>query len=134
MVWHFPLKIWLLSANDLLTIQILLHIMKHFRCYFVVTETKDTRILHSKLLLCHPNPFSGNDHPLDLSSSLVDLVNLGISHQFLHWVLGVESVATEYLDSVSSGFIRNISGETLKYHRILENISYRSVAPSFAYI
>ena len=70
--------------------------------------------LHSKLLLCHPNPFSGNDHPLNLSSSLVDLVNLGISHQFLHWVLGIEAVPTEYLYSVSGGLIGNISGETLK--------------------
>ena len=66
-------------------------------------------------MLRHPNPLSGNDYPLDLSGSLVDLVNLGISHQFLHRVLSVESVPTEYLHSVSGGLIGNISGETLKY-------------------
>ena len=40
MMLHFSLKIWILSANDLLTIQLLLNILKQFRGYFVVTETK----------------------------------------------------------------------------------------------
>ena len=71
-------------------------------CSFTYTElTKDKNSSHSKLLFRHPDPLSGDDHPLDLSGSLVDLVNLGVSHQFLHRVLSVESVPTEYLHSVS---------------------------------
>ena len=102
-------------------------------CSFTYTYTeltKDKNSSHSKLLFRHPDPLSGDDHPLDLSGSLVDLVNLGVSHQFLHRVVRVESVPTEYLHSISGGLVGNISGETLKYQfRYL-----RSVWPSLLYI
>ena len=41
--------------------------------------------------------FAGNDDTLNLSSAFVDLVDLGIPHQFLYWVITVETVASEDL-------------------------------------
>ena len=57
--------------------------------------------LESKLLLSNAQPLPGDDDPLDLSGALVDLVDLGISHQLLHGVFGVETIATKNLNSVS---------------------------------
>ena len=57
-------------------------------------------ILHSEPLFRNPQPFPGNDDPLDLSCPLINLVNLGVPHQLLHRVLGVESISSENLDSI----------------------------------
>ena len=41
--------------------------------------------------------FTRDDDALDLGSALVDLVDLCIPHQFLYWVITVETVASEDL-------------------------------------
>ena len=84
----------------------------------LITFKRAVGNLEAKSLLGNIHPLPRDNDSLDLRSSLVDLVNLGISHQFLHWVLGIESVPTEYLYSVSGGLISNVSGETLKYQDI----------------
>ena len=67
----------------------------HYSCH-------DFTKLQSKPLFCNSQPLSGDDHPLDLSSALVYLVNLGVPHQLLHGVLRVESIPTKYLNSIRS--------------------------------
>ena len=56
--------------------------------------------LKSKLLLGNRHPLPGDDNPLNLCGSFVDLVDLGVSHQLLRGVLSVEPVPTEDLNRV----------------------------------
>ena len=44
---------------------------------------------------------SSDHHTLDLASTLVNLEDLGVSHQLLHRVLAVEAGTTENLDGLS---------------------------------
>ena len=46
--------------------------------------------------------FTTNDDLLDLRGALVDLVDLGVSHQLLYWVLAVEAGTTENLNCIRS--------------------------------
>ena len=41
--------------------------------------------------------FTRDDDALDLGSAFVDLVDFSIPHQFLYWVITVETVASEDL-------------------------------------
>ena len=41
--------------------------------------------------------FTRNDDTLNLSSAFVDLIDLGVSHQFLDGIVTVESISTENL-------------------------------------
>ena len=43
--------------------------------------------------------FTRDDDTLDLSSALVDLIDLGVSHQLLNGVVAVESITTENLEN-----------------------------------
>ena len=45
------------------------------------------------------NEFSGDNDTLDLGSSFIDLINFGISHEFLDRILAIETVSTENLDN-----------------------------------
>lgn len=38
-----------------------------------------------------------DDNALNLRGSLVDLIDLGITHQFLHWILRVEAISSKDL-------------------------------------
>ena len=58
--------------------------------------------LKAELLLGNRHPLPGDDNPLNLCGSLVDLVDLGVSHQLLSGVLSVEPVSTEDLNRVGS--------------------------------
>lgn len=49
----------------------------------------------SHLAACQVLP--GNDEALDLGGSFINLVNLGITHQLLNGVLGVETIASKHL-------------------------------------
>ena len=61
---------------------------------------------------------SGDDNTLDLGGSFVDLVNLGISEELLDWVLGVETVTTEDLNSISSNLVGSVTSEARKQKTI----------------
>merc|ERR1711971_961277 len=69
--------------------------------------------LITKLLFCHLHPLPANDDPLDLSCSLVNLVNLGVPHQLLNWVLSVEAISSEHLDGISGTLVSHVSGKAL---------------------
>ena len=93
-------------------------------------------------------PLARDDDALDLSGSLVNLqrkrqcyrfpdlrarhsastdkktiyfylVNLGVAHEFLHRVLGVEAVAAEDLDGVRRRLVRHVRRETLRDRRVV---------------
>ena len=67
--------------------------------------------LPSEPVLSQGHPFPADDDSLDLSCSLVDLINLGVPHQLLNRVLSVEAIASKHLDSISGGLLRK---KTLK--------------------
>lgn len=55
------------------------------------------QVVNLRLLLGLLNHLTRDDEALDLSSALVDLVDLSVTHQLLNGVLAVETVATEDL-------------------------------------
>lgn len=57
------------------------------------------------LRLCHLNHVPRDDQALDLGSSFVDLVDLGVSHQLLDGVITVEAIATKDLGSTNKRII-----------------------------
>ena len=57
---------------------------------------------------------SGDDKTLDLCSSFVDLVNLGISHQLFHRVLTVVSITPEHLNRITGRLVRDVRSIALK--------------------
>lgn len=44
------------------------------------------------------NDFLGDNNALDLGSSFINLINLGISHEFFDGILGIETIATKNLN------------------------------------
>lgn len=46
---------------------------------------------------------TGYNEPLDLGGTFVDLIDFGISHQFLYRVVAVESVASKHLEGKRLG-------------------------------
>ena len=71
--------------------------------------------LQTKLLFGDGHPFPGDDDSLDLSCSLVDLIDLGVPHQLLRGVLGVEPVSTKDLDSIGSRLNNNYLLFVIRY-------------------
>lgn len=76
---------------------------------------------------------TGNDHALDLRSSLVDLEDLCVTHQLLHWIVAVEtgtakdlkrrncalSNCDSHLTCIRSRLICSVSGEAFRNRRIV---------------
>ena len=63
-------------------------------------KDRKKKVLHAKFLFGNGHPLPGDDDTLDLGRALVDLVNLGVSHQLLYRVFTVEPVAAKHLHSV----------------------------------
>merc|ERR1712196_503504 len=49
--------------------------------------------------------FARNNEALDLRGTLVNLVDFGISHQLLDWILCVETVASEHLHRIRDNLV-----------------------------
>ena len=69
-----------------------------------------TFIVRNTLAISEKDLF-GNDQTLNLTGSLIDLEDLGVSHQFLYGILLIESVATEDLDRIDGDFHCHIGTE-----------------------
>lgn len=69
-----------------------------------------TRLVHLLGALEHG---SADDQPLDLRRSFVDLIDFGVAHQFLDWVVGVEAVTTVDLHGIACNFIGDVSSVAL---------------------
>lgn len=57
----------------------------------------------------------GNDESLDLWCALINLVDLGIPHQFLDRVFCVETITAEDLHGVCSSFVGDLGSVALRY-------------------
>lgn len=64
-------------------------------------------------LSCCGEDLSWYDEPLNLRGSFVDLVYLGVPHQFLDWVFGVEAVSSEHLHRISGCLVSDFRSMTL---------------------
>lgn len=69
------------------------------------TDILTTKVVH--LCVEATEVFTRDDDALDLSSALVDLVDLGVSHQFLDGVVAVESITTENLGNETSQYVNS---------------------------
>ena len=58
---------------------------------------------------------AGNDHPLDLAGTLVDLGDLGVAHHALHGILAGVAVAAEQLDGPARDIGGSLGGEQLRH-------------------
>ena len=56
---------------------------KFLHCFFHHLESGGG-VSHLALLLGQVQPFAADNDPLDLSSAFVNLVNLSVTHKFLH--------------------------------------------------
>lgn len=53
--------------------------------------------------------FTADDQTLDLAGAFVNLVDLGVAHKLLNWVVAVETGSTEYLNSIGSAVMKKKS-------------------------
>ncbi|GMT32173.1 hypothetical protein PFISCL1PPCAC_23470, partial [Pristionchus fissidentatus] len=67
----------------------------------------------SSVLHVGADQLTSNHHSLDLTGSLIDLVDLGVSHQLLHRVFAVEAVSSEDLDGVGGCLVGLVGSEAL---------------------
>ena len=70
-----------------------------------------------------------DDHALDLRGALVDLEDLGVAHQLLHRVLGVEAVAAKDLNSVRGALVGDVAGKRLGDGRVVGVLAALQIRP-----
>lgn len=76
---------------------------------------KNIKFLFSLQLLRPFTDVPRNNKSLYLGGSFINLCNLSIPHQFLHWIFLIEPISSENLHCIGSDFVSHIGCETLCY-------------------
>lgn len=79
----------------------------------MIKRGKTGGVLISSILSDSSEQLTSNDHALNLRSSLVDLEDLGVTHQLLRWVFSVETSSSKDLHSICGGLVGSVGSEEL---------------------